>query len=92
MEKYLLGIDVGTSACKVTVFDERGQVKANETMAYAVYYPKEGWAEQDPKEWWEAVCRAIKSVLAKGNISPGPWEWMARAGRRFFWTGMGRFL
>ncbi|MCI8662208.1 MAG: FGGY-family carbohydrate kinase [Hungatella sp.] len=71
MEKYLLGIDVGTSACKVTVFDERGQVKANETMAYAVYYPKEGWAEQDPKEWWEAVCRAIKSVLAKGNISPG---------------------
>lgn len=71
MEKYLLGIDVGTSACKVTVFDERGQVKANETMAYAVYYPKEGWAEQDPKEWWEAVCRAMKSVLAKGNISPG---------------------
>ena len=40
---YLLGIDIGTSACKVAVFDREGQVKAAATGDYPVYYPREGW-------------------------------------------------
>lgn len=67
---YLLGIDIGTSACKVAVFDREGQVKAAANGDYPVYYPKEGWAEQNPEEWWSAVCSAIKEVLVKGEISP----------------------
>lgn len=67
---YLLGIDIGTSACKVAVFDRDGQVKAAANGDYPVYYPKEGWAEQNPEEWWSAVCQAIGEVLAKGKISP----------------------
>ena len=43
---YLLGIDIGTSACKVAVFDREGQVKAAATGDYPVYYPREGWVEQ----------------------------------------------
>ncbi|NCC44937.1 MAG: carbohydrate kinase, partial [Clostridia bacterium] len=35
-----------------------------------VYYPKPGWAEQDPREWWDAVCKAIKETLMQGNIDP----------------------
>lgn len=67
---YLLGIDIGTSACKVAVFNREGQVKAAANGDYPVYYPKEGWAEQNPEEWWSAVCSAIKEVLVKGEISP----------------------
>lgn len=69
MGRYLLGIDIGTSACKITVFDENGQVMANESGAYPVYYPQSGWAEQNPQEWWEAVCLTIRKVLDRGNIS-----------------------
>lgn len=70
MKPYLLGIDIGTSACKVAVFDRCGQVKAGASGDYSVYYPKEGWAEQNPEEWWEAVCLAVKNALEKGGINP----------------------
>lgn len=67
---YLLGIDIGTSACKVAVFTKDGQAAATATGGYAVYYPKEGWAEQNPEEWWSAVCSAIRKALEKGQIKP----------------------
>lgn len=68
--QYLLGIDIGTSACKVAVFDENGNVASSASGAYQVYYPHPGFAEQNPKEWWQAVCRAVKEALEKGNIRP----------------------
>lgn len=67
-KKYLLGIDIGTSACKVAVFDRKGTVKASANGDYPVYYPREGWAEQNPEEWWDAVCRAVRECLAQENI------------------------
>lgn len=67
---YLLGIDIGTSACKVAVFHRDGRVAAQAAGDYPVYYPKEGWAEQNPEEWWSAVCHAIKKALKKGKILP----------------------
>ena len=69
-KNYLLGIDIGTSACKVAVFDREGQVKAAATGDYMVYYPREGWAQQNPEEWWTAVCSAVKACLAEGHIAP----------------------
>ena len=60
---YVIGIDIGTSACKAALFDRKGQVKAAATGDYQVYYPKEGWAEQNPEEWWSAVCQAVRSLL-----------------------------
>lgn len=71
MKQYLLGIDIGTSACKTAVFDENGTVIASGTGDYQVYYPKPGWAEQNPEEWWAAVCKAVRQTLEKGKIQPG---------------------
>lgn len=63
MKNLLLGIDIGTSACKVAVFERTGRVVAQTNQSYQIFYPKSGWAEQDPEEWWEAVCTAIKVIL-----------------------------
>ena len=52
---YLLGIDIGTSACKVAIFNKNGKVMASANGDYPVYYPHEGWAQQKPDEWWHAV-------------------------------------
>ena len=68
MKSYLLGIDIGTSACKVAVFDKEGKVLAAANGDYPVYYPQEGWAEQNPEEWWSAVCRATKETVQKAGI------------------------
>ena len=70
MKSYLLGIDIGTSACKVAVFDKEGKVLAAANGDYPVYYPQEGWAEQNPEEWWSAVCRATKETVQKAGIAP----------------------
>lgn len=70
MHPFLLGIDIGTSACKVAVFSDDGQVVSASSQDYPVSYPQPGWAEQNPEEWWNAVCKAISTALHKGNISP----------------------
>lgn len=70
MKPYLLGIDIGTSACKIAVFDKEGNVISTSNEDYNVYYPHQGWAEQNPEEWWEAVRKAVRKALEKGNINP----------------------
>ena len=85
MKPYLLGIDIGTSACKVAVFEKSGTVVAAANGDYPVYYPKEGWAEQDPEEWWSAVCQAVK----KGRFRPDRITYILRfTGLHTFFCGL----
>ena len=70
MGQVLLGIDIGTSACKVSAFDINGRVLAQQTSAYRVYYPHAGWAEQNPEDWWKAACSSIEGIIESG-INPG---------------------
>ncbi|MBQ0000383.1 MAG: FGGY-family carbohydrate kinase [Clostridiales bacterium] len=67
---FLLGIDIGTSACKVSVFHKNGAVVASVTRSYQVYYPHPGWVEQSPEEWWLEVTKAIPAVLEKAALTP----------------------
>lgn len=67
--QLLLGIDIGTSACKVAVFDIHGTVLAQSNQPYRVYYPHNGWAEQNPEEWWSAICDGIRDCLARENVN-----------------------
>ena len=69
-KQLLIGIDLGTSSSKVALFERDGSVVATVTREYPVYYPQEGWAEQDPDEWWSAICEAIQSCINKGEIDP----------------------
>ena len=70
MKQYLMGIDLGTSSCKVSVFERDGKVVVSGSGEYPVYYPQEGWAEQDPNEWWDAICKTIQLCLQKGHVDP----------------------
>lgn len=70
MEKLLMGIDIGTSACKVAVFDLEGKVVAQSAKEYPIYYPARDYVEQNPLEWWLGVCDAVKMALNKGKINP----------------------
>lgn len=70
MEELLLGIDIGTSACKIAVFNRKGKVIAQSNQGYQLYYPHPGWVEQDPDEWWEGICLGIKDCLVQSGIHP----------------------
>lgn len=65
---YVIGVDLGTSGTKTVLFDEIGNVIASHTVEYPLYQEKNGWAEQDPLDWYNATITTIKTVLDKSNI------------------------
>lgn len=81
MERLLLGIDIGTSSCKVAVFQRDGQVVAQASADYPLYYPEHGWVEQDPEDWWSGVCRAVRDCLRCGNVDPAEIAGIGLAGQ-----------
>lgn len=61
--EYYIGIDLGTSSVKLLLSDENGEIKRTVSEEYSVCYPHSGWSEQDPRDWWSAVCNAIPKLL-----------------------------
>ncbi len=70
MKEFLLGIDVGTSSCKVTLFYKNGETAASASSQYDVSYPREGWAQQEPDDWWNGICRALKKMWEASHVNP----------------------
>lgn len=70
MKKLLLGIDIGTTGAKAALFDIEGNLQALGQHEYPIQHLHPGWAEQDPEDWWKAVCMAIRQVLQE--IPQGP--------------------
>lgn len=56
---HYLGIDVGTSAVKALIADERQAVVAEAEIPLEISRPRDLWSEQDPESWWGAVQAAI---------------------------------
>ncbi|MCD7736629.1 MAG: xylulokinase, partial [Lachnospiraceae bacterium] len=66
--KYVIGIDLGTSATKTILVDENGVVLASAEQSYPMYQPHNGWAEQDPRDWRKAVLTTIQEVVQKAGV------------------------
>ena len=65
---YLIGIDIGTSSTKTILFDFKGGIVESAVDFYPLYQPRNGWAEQDPDDWWNAVVTTVSEVTAKARI------------------------
>lgn len=68
--EYLIGIDLGTSGTKTVLFDRDGNAIASATVEYPLYQEHNGWAEQEPADWWNATVQTLNSVLAESKIDP----------------------
>ncbi|MFD0680209.1 MULTISPECIES: xylulokinase [unclassified Paenibacillus] len=67
---YLVGIDIGTSGCKVALFDTEGTVLFQGTEPYPTHYPQPGHAEQNPDDWWRAVCVNLQAMFKQTGVLP----------------------
>lgn len=67
---YLIGIDLGTSGTKTVLFDPQGAVVAAASREYPLYQEQNGWAEQDPQDWWQAAVDTLREVLEVSRVSP----------------------
>ena len=61
----VLAIDIGTTACKVVLFDENGRALSQANHEYPISYPRPLWAEQDPMDWWKAAVAATRDCLSR---------------------------
>ena len=69
-KKYLLGIDLGTSGTKTVLFAQDGLVVASATVEYPMYQPQNGWAEQNPEDWWNAAVATLSKVVRDSGVNP----------------------
>ena len=79
MAEYLLAHDLGTSGNKATLFDTYGRMVASRTSAYETHLFNNNWAEQNPADWWRAVCESSQQLLA--DADPGDVAAVALSGQ-----------
>ena len=70
MRPCIIAHDLGTTGDKATLFSDEGRLIASFFIAYLTYYPKTGWAEQDPADYWEAFCKTTKALISETGIKP----------------------
>ena len=60
--QYYIGIDLGTSAVKLILTDETGAILRTVSKSYPLLQPQPHWSEQQPEDWWNAVCDGIAQL------------------------------
>ena len=66
----LLGIDIGTTACKVIALSADGTLLASAQREYPVLRPQPDWAELDSRQVWQRIQDAIREVTAQTARDP----------------------
>ena len=60
----ILAFDLGTGGNKASLYDADGACLAGTFVPYETLYPRAGWHEQRPADWWAAVVRSTRELLA----------------------------
>ena len=68
MNEYVLGVDLGTSAVKVSAMDHEGTIKAQQSYEYPLSQPEPGYSEQNPQDWLYATTIAIDRLILRDGI------------------------
>lgn len=67
--EFLIGLDVGTTGIKAALVARDGKIAATEFIEYPLYFPKPGWAEQNPDDWYQATIRALSALVNKSGVA-----------------------
>ena len=68
---FILAHDLGTTGNKATLFDANGHQIGSAFAAYETVYPQPNWAEQNPDDWWAAVCETTQRLLSETGVDAG---------------------
>lgn len=72
MSKYVISYDIGTTGVKTCIFeiDKTINLLGAAMEGYNLYIMPDGGAEQDPDEWWAAMCKTTKEAFSKCDVTP----------------------
>jgi len=68
-EKYIISHDLGTSSDKAILITVHGKIIDSSKSDYQLFHPEPGFAEQNPLDLWDAVCKTTKEVVVKNNVN-----------------------
>lgn len=60
---YYIGLDLGTSALKLLLMSGQGEICKIISKEYPISFPKPGWSEQNPVDWWNAAVDGIRELV-----------------------------
>lgn len=66
---WLMGIDMGAGSLKAMVVSSSGKVAGSASADITTHSPHARWSEQNPKDWWLALCTAVPKALAQAGIA-----------------------
>ncbi|MBO6041410.1 MAG: xylulokinase, partial [Oscillospiraceae bacterium] len=58
-----IGIDLGTSAVKLLLVDSDGVIRNTVSKEYPLSFPRPGWSEQEPEDWWNGCREGLRELL-----------------------------
>ena len=64
-----IGVDLGTSAVKLLLMDEKGKIENIVSKEYPLEFPHPGWSQQKPEDWWEQTVAGLKELTADADKS-----------------------
>ena len=64
-----IGVDLGTSAVKLLLMDENGNIQKIVSKEYPLYFPKPGWSEQHPEDWYIKSMEGMKELTSECDKS-----------------------
>lgn len=67
--KLLLGLDIGTTAMKIALFDRTGALLAVSTQEYDLLTPAPNYVEEKPEVYWDAFCTGLKDIKSRYTIA-----------------------
>ena len=81
MGKYVLGVDLGTSAVKVSALDKSGQIVAQESFGYDLIQQQPGYNEQNPEDWVSGTTVAIVRLILTDHLAAEDIEGLSFSGQ-----------
>jgi len=66
----IIAHDLGTTGNKASLHDSKGRIAHSVTVSYETHYRSGGVVEQDPEDWWKAICLATQTLLIDTSTDP----------------------
>lgn len=77
---YIIAYDLGTGGAKASLYDDKGNSHGDCFISYNTYYPSNGYHEQKPLEWWDAIVQSTKHLLEESSIDKNEINCLAVSG------------
>ncbi|HEY4430380.1 MAG TPA: FGGY family carbohydrate kinase, partial [Paenibacillus sp.] len=79
--KYVIGVDLGTSAVKTVLVDPQGKVAFEHSESYPLSRPQPNWSEQNPEDWVKGTLVSLRRLIEVSGVDPSQVEGLSFSGQ-----------